>query len=195
MTETIGIHGYDYGKTPRSPVTMKEFEELKAAAGWTAADEQVLRRTRELLEDEAEALVDGWREIIGGQPHLAHWFTHPDGSPNDEYKAAVKRRFVQWVRDTLSRPFDQAWLNYQEEIGRRHTPAGKNKTDGSDTPPLVPLQFLIAFMPPTLFAVPERLRNKDLPPDECERIACAWTKVVALTITLWSRPYVQEGLW
>jgi hypothetical protein len=72
----------------------------------------------------------------------------PDGKPDDAYKAAVKKRFVQWVIDTCTRPRDQAWLDYQEEIGLRHTPAKKNATERAQTPELVPLRYLIAFTAP-----------------------------------------------
>jgi hypothetical protein len=34
-----------------------------------------------------------------------------------------------------------------------------------------------------------------MPPDEADRLESAWTKAVILSITLWSRPYVKEGLW
>ena len=189
------IPGYDYGEAPRSPVTMAEFDQLKLTAGWGEDDARALARAAELLEGDEEALVDGWRAIIGAQPHLSHWFVHPDGSPNEAYKAAVKRRFVQWVRDTLTRPFDQAWLDYQEEIGKRHTPAKKNATDGGDTPPVVPLRYLIGFLPPTLFAMPEHLRAKGVEAGEVEAISRAWTRAIALTLALWSRPYVKADLW
>jgi len=39
----------------------------------------------------------------------------------------LKRRFVQWVVDVAIRPHDRAWLDYQEEIGLRHTPEKKIK--------------------------------------------------------------------
>ena len=89
--------------------------------------------------------MDSWRAVIAAQPHLAKWFVGPDGRPDDEYKARVKKRFVQWVLDACFRPHDQAWLDYQQEIGMRHTPAKKNQTDHAQTPSVVPLRYLIAF--------------------------------------------------
>src|SRR5437899_1747916 len=80
---------------------------------------------------------------IAAHPELARWLFDPSGTPDEAYKAAVKKRFVQWVRDTCMRPRDQAWLDYQEEIGLRHTPAKKNQTDSVHTPPVVPLRYLI----------------------------------------------------
>lgn|SRR5262249_5016574 len=189
------IPGYDYGKVQRSPVTLDEFKRLQSVVGFTDKDRQALSDAGELLADEAEALVDGWRKIIGSQEHLSEWFFGPDRKPDDDYKAAVKPRFVQWVIDTFKRPFDQTWLDYQEEIALRHTPARKNKTDGVEAPPLVPLRYVLAFAVPVLADMREHLMRKNLPVDEIERLHAAWTKAVILTLTLWSRPYTKQDWW
>jgi hypothetical protein len=189
------IPGYDYGKVQRSPVTLDDLKRLQSVVGFTDDDRQALHDAGELLADEAEALVDGWRKIIGSQQHLSEWFIGPDGKPDDTYKAAVKPRFVQWVLDMFKRPFDQAWLDYQEEIALRHTPAKKNKTDKAKAPPLVPLRYLLAFAVPILAGMREHLIRKNLPADEIERLQAAWTKASILTLTLWSRPYTKQDLW
>ncbi len=126
-----GIPGYDFGsvKSAHSPVSAEELRQLEQTLGWTAGDEPLLRKHAALFEAQAEDMVDSWRAVIGSQSHLAQWFLAPDGKPDDEYKAAVKRRFVRWVIDVATRPHDRAWLDYQEEIGLRHTPEKKNKTD------------------------------------------------------------------
>src|SRR5262249_7746801 len=139
------IPGYDYGKVQRSPVTLDDLKRLQAVVGFTDENRQALHEAGALLAAEAEALVDGWRKIIASQGHLSAWLDGPDGKPDDDYKAAVKPRFVQWVVDTVKRPFDKTWLDYQDEIALRHTPAKKNKTDGAQTPPVVPLRYLLAF--------------------------------------------------
>jgi hypothetical protein len=189
------IAGYHYGQVPRSPVSLRELKELEATVGMTDEDRACLRRAGALLSDQAEALVDGWRAIIGSQPHLAASFFGPDQRPDEHYKAAIKRRFVRWMVDLLERPFDQDWLDYQEEIGLRHTPAKKNVTDHAETPPQVPLRFLIAFAVPVVQSLRPRLEAKGLHPDEAERVQAAWTKAVILSIALWSRPYAKDGLW
>jgi hypothetical protein len=190
------IPGYDYG-TPGSAVssvTERDLSELEQAAGWTARDAEVLARHADLFRAKAESMVDAWRSVIGSQPHLSRWFVGPDGKPDDEYKMSIKRRFVQWVIDAAVRPHDQDWLNYQQEIGLRHTPAKKNKTDGADTPPLVPFRYLFGFIPVVL---PIREFFKDAIQDEAElnKLQEAWTKAVLLHVTLWSRAYVAEDLW
>lgn len=189
------IAGYTYGKVPRSPVSLAELRELEETVGFTDDDRACLIGASALLSTHAEALVDGWRKIIGTQPHLARWFFGPDQRPDEAYKAAVKPRFVRWIVDLANRPLDQAWLDYQNEIGVRHTPAKKNVTDRAQTPPLVPLRFLIAFMAPVIMSLRPLLQAERLPPDEADRLQAAWTKAVILSIALWSRPYANEGLW
>jgi hypothetical protein len=183
------IRGYDYGKVQHSPVTLDDFKRLQSVVGFTDEDRQALHRAGALLADEAEEFVDGWRKIIGSQKHLSEWFFGPDHKPDDNYKAAVKPRFVQWVVDTFRRPFDQKWLDYQEEVALRHTPEKKNKTDGAEAPPVVPLRYLLAFAVPVLADIRAHLSQKDLSADEIDRLHAAWTKAVILTLALWSRPY------
>lgn len=197
MTDTTTIPGYEYGAAhvAQSPVRRDELRQLEATVGWRDDDARVLRDAAELLIPRAEALVDHLRAQIGRQPHLAQWFFGPDGKPDEAYKAAVKKRFVRWVTDLCTRPHDQAWLDYQEEIGLRHTPAKKNQTDGAHTPPVVPLRYLFAFSAPTVLAVAEFLSAGGWPVARVEAARQAWTKAVLLEITLWSRPYVREGLW
>ena len=177
-----------------SPVSESELAQLEQTAGWTAEDAAALARHADLFRAKAETMVDSWRAVIGAQPHLAHWFTKQDGEPDTEYKARVKRRFVQWVVDVAVRPHDRDWPNYQHEIGLRHTPAKKNQTDGTHTPPVVPFRFLLAFVPVVLpirgFFIDAVKTEQEL-----KKLEDAWTKAVVLHITLWSRAYISDGTW
>jgi Protoglobin len=194
MLETH-IAGYDYGKVGRSPLTLNDLERLQETAGFTEDDRRALDQAADILEEEAESLVDEWREIIGGHEQLARWFFGHDGKPDDRYKAAVKPRFVRWVTDTCRRPFDQVWLDYQYEIGLRHTPAKKNATDRAATPPLVPLRYMIAFIVPVVAAAKKRFDSRAASAEDAERMHAAWTKAVVLSIAIWAMPYTREGLW
>jgi hypothetical protein len=190
------IAGYDFGSadSARSPLSAEELSHLEQTLGWTSEYEQLLRKHSELFRSEAEHMVDAWRAVIGAQPHLSQWFAGPDGKPDDAYKARVKRRFVQWVLDVATSPHDRAWLDYQEEIGLRHTPQKKNKTDGSHTPPVVPLRYLLAFLP-VVTEVQRFFAGAIGDAAELAAVERAWRKAVHLHVTLWSRPYAREGLW
>lgn len=194
---THEITGYDFGssRVPPSPVSLAELHQLEACAGWTKEDADILERHRQIFLKRAGEMVDCWRSVIGAQPHLAKWFFGPAGRPDEEYKARVKERFVQWVRDVSLRPHDQAWLNYQEEIGLRHTPAQKNLTDGADTPDRVPLRYLIAFTSIVTVTARRFFIEGDVRDEELQRLHDAWAKAVILHVSLWSRPYAGSGFW
>jgi Protoglobin len=190
------IPGYDYGtrKSAVSPVSEGDLAKLEQTIGWTAADAGILMQHAGTFRAKAEAMVDAWRGIIGSQSHLAQAFVKPDGTPDNEYKASVKPRFVQWVVDVALRPHDQAWLNYQQEIGLRHTPAKKNKTDGGHTPPVVPFRYLVSSLSMVL-AIRSFFADAIQEEAELKRLEDAWAKAVILHVTLWSRAYLAEDLW
>lgn len=191
----MDIPGYDYGRVARSPVTLDDLRRLEQTLGFTESDRRALLEAGEILRPQAESMVDEWRAIIGAHEHLARWFFGPDGTPDDRYKASVKRRFVQWVVDLCSKPFDQAWLDYQHEIGLRHIPEKKNVTDGAHTASHVPLRYVLAFSIPVVQSVRKRLAQGGVTGDRLDRMDAAWAKAVMLTLTLWSEPYTKDGLW
>jgi hypothetical protein len=195
--ETTQIPGYDYGlaNVARSPVSLEELRQLELTVGWTDEDAEVLRRHVDLFQKHAEAMVDSWRAAIGAQPHLVKWFFGPDGKRDDEYAARVKPRFVQWVIDVALRAHDEAWLDYQEEIGLRHTPQKKNQTDHRQTPPLVPLRYLLAFVPVVTLGARKVFVEAGVSGVDLQQLQDAWTKAVQLHVTLWARPYTKEELW
>jgi hypothetical protein len=197
MDSTGSIGGYTFGERSiaTSPVSLDELRKLEAATGWSDEDARWLKIAAETLVPQAEAMVDSWRKVIGSLPQLSAPFVGPDGKPDDRYKAAVKARFVQWVSDVCLRPHDQQWLDYQEEIGLRHTPAKKNATDHAQTPPVVPQRYLLGFTAVVVTTVRGFLLKSGRPEEEIVRMQEAWTRAVMLTVTLWSRPYARDGLW
>jgi hypothetical protein len=193
----IEIPGYDFGKPAiqRSPVSLEELRQLESSIGWTEEDAQVLQRHREIFLSCAEEMVDSWRSVIASQPHLARWFIGPDGKPDENYKSKVKARFVQWVRDVCVRSHDKAWLDYQEEIGLRHTPFRKNVTDSATTPDVVPLRYLLGFTGVIVLTTRKFFLEAGVTGEELQTLHDAWAKAVILHVSLWSRPYAKDGLW
>ena len=197
MTSKCPIGGYTFGEpsVAASPVSIEELRQLEAAAGWSDDDALWLRTAGETLIPQAEAMVDSWRAVIGQLSQLSASFVGADGKSDDRYKAAVKARFVQWVSDVCLQPHDQKWLDYQEEIGLRHTPAKKNETDKAQTPSVVPQRYLLGFLPIVITTIREFLLKGGRPEEELIRMEQAWTRAVLLNVTLWSRAYAKDGLW
>ena len=194
MSQT-DIPGYIYGSdaVPRSPVSLQELELLEATLLLGTEDLAALRRSGELLAPQVEEILDVWYGFVGGHPHLLAAFSNTQGQPDQQYLAAVRRRFGRWILDTARATYDQAWLNYQHEIALRHHRRGKNRTDGADAADHIPLRYVLALLVPITTTLRPFLAKAGAAPDEVEAMHQAWVKAVLLQVILWSHPYVREG--
>ena len=132
MSDTT-IPGYRHGDaTLDAPIPLTDLERMKKTALFGEEDERALRAAGEILGPRVEAILDVWYGFVGSQPHLLASFSKPSGPPDAAYLDAVRKRFGQWIRDTTAARYDQRWLDWQIEIGRRHHRMKKNQTDGAD---------------------------------------------------------------
>jgi Protoglobin len=191
------IPGYTYGtdQVPRSPVTLEDLDKLKQAVGLTEQDQRYLLLAGQVLVDQAADMVTAWRATLGEHPHLAAYSAHPDGRPNPEYSAASKPRFDRWVIDACTRPLDQAWLDYQHEIGLRHTREKKNTTDHADAAEHIPMRYWVAFTAVVLVTARDYLSRKGHSEQDVAGMHAAFTKSVMLHLSVWTRAYVGTENW
>jgi hypothetical protein len=190
------ISGYTHG-TPEvspSPVSPAAFALMQKTALFAEEDVLSLRLSGEVLEDQIESILDVWYGFVASNPHLVASFgAQSDGKPLGDYLAAVRRRFGQWIRDTARAQYDQAWLDYQHEIGLRHHRTRKNRTDGVASAPIVPFRDLFALIVPITHTLRPFLARKGHRAEEVDRMQAAWLKSCLLQVTLWSHPYVKDG--
>lgn len=191
------IPGYSYGaaEVARSPVGLEELDKLKASVMFGEEDAQALRLAGQVLEDQVEQVLDVWYGFVASHPHLVACFARPDGEPINDYLDRVRPRFAQWILDTCTRTFDQAWLDYQEEIALRHTHEKKGTVDGANSVDNIPLRYIIAFIYPITATMRSFLANKGHSTEQVEAMHQAWFKAVALQVALWARPYVRDDDW
>jgi hypothetical protein len=190
------IAGYEYGSPalPRSPVSAQDFELLKKTVLFTDEDAAALRRSKEILAPQVEQILDVWYGFVGANPHLVSAFCDPaTGQPDTHYLEAVRKRFGQWILDTASADYGQAWLDYQHEIGLRHHRTKKNRTDGARGSDNVPFRYLVALVYPVTATLRPFLEKGGASAEEVEKMHHAWIKSVLLQVILWSWPYVKEG--
>jgi hypothetical protein len=193
---SASIPGYTYGSAdlPRSPITLDELELLKTTLLWSEEDDRALQLAHEVLSDQVEDVLDVWYGFVASHPYLVHYFTRTsDGEPDADYLARVRERFGRWILDTTAARYDQPWLDYAEEIGRRHHRTGKNEADGVEAVEHIPLRYVIAFIFPITATIRPFLAGKGHSEAEVEQMHDAWRKAVILQVALWSRPYVSEG--
>ncbi|MGC1294320.1 MAG: protoglobin domain-containing protein [Alloacidobacterium sp.] len=190
------IHGYTYGMTDvgTSRVSMQELEDLKVSVGFTEEDQSYLQLAGEVLADQTRQIVEHWRSgIIATIPNLARHSRTPEGDAIPDYLAKSNLRFEQWILDTCLRPYDQDWINYQEEIALRHTSLKKNKVDGVRSTLYVPLRDMIAFIAVINETIKLYLTAKGHSAEEVDKMHRAWCKSLQLQSALWARPYTDTG--
>jgi hypothetical protein len=190
------ISGYLYGSTkvPISTISVPDLANLKISAGFTEEDQRYLRLAGEVLEDQARQVVEHWRSrIIASIPNLARHSRSPEGNPLPDYLAASNLRFEQWILDTCLRPYDQDWINYQQEIALRHTMLKKNKVDGVQSTPYVPLRDIIAFLAVMNETIKPYLAAKGHSAEDVDGMHRAWCKSMQLQLAIWVRAYAGSA--
>jgi hypothetical protein len=188
------ISGYDYAdrRLPTSSITLDELESLKISAGFTEDDTRFLHMAGEVLEDQTEAIVSHWRSgIIAGIPNLARHSRTPANEPLPDYLAKSNLRFRQWILDTCFRPYDQDWLNYQQEIALRHTTVKKNITDGVQSTDHVPYRDIVAFVAVLNETIRPYLAARGHSEEIVSRMHQAWQRSVQIQIAVWGKIYTE----
>jgi hypothetical protein len=189
------IPGYSYGaaEVATSPVSILDLENLKISAGFTEEDQHYLRMAGDVLINQTRQVVEHWRShIIAGIPNLARHSRTPQGNPIPEYLAASNLRFEQWILDTCLRPYDQDWINYQQEIALRHTTSKKNRVDGVQSTPYVPLRDIIAFVAVMNETIKPYLAANGNSTEDVDRMHRAWCKSIQMQLALWVGPYTDS---
>jgi hypothetical protein len=190
------IPGYRLGDSalPKSPLSSDDLAKLKSSLLFDDGDAAALRKAHDVVKDQIEAILDIWYGFVGSTPHLLAYFKDPGtDEPVGAYLDAVRKRFGQWILDTCRADYDEAWLAWQDEIGRRHHRSGKNRTDGVAAAPHIPMRYVLALAMPISVTMKPFLANKGHAAADVDAMHAAWSKAVLLQAILWCRPYAKEG--
>lgn len=189
------IPGYTMGErsVQRAPITLGELKQIQKSLLMSEEDIKYLRMSRDVLEPNVEELVGVWYGFVGSSPHLLEYFSNSAGEPDAAYLARVRARFERWVLDTAAAEYDQEWLDYQFEIGRRHHRVGKNATDNADAIEHIHFRHLPALTIPVTTTLRPFLERAGHSEAEVDKMHAAWVKSVLLQSILWSYPYVNDG--
>ena len=188
--------GYPLGQPTlaRAPYSMADLAALQKSMLFGADDVAALRQSRAILADQTEAILDVWYGFVASTPELVVFFGDTrSGQPDGAYLAAVRKRFALWILDTADAKYDQAWLDWQYEIGLRHNRVKKNKTDGAHGPAQVDFRYLPALTIPITTTLKPFLAKKGASAADVEKMHAAWVKAVLLQAILWSHPYIKDG--
>ena len=188
--------GYALGQSTlaRAPYSMADLAALQKSMLFGADDVAALRQSRAILAVQTEAILDVWYGFAASTPEVVVFFGDTrSGQPDGAYLAAVRKRFALWILDTADAKYDQAWLDWQYEIGLRHNRVKKNKTDGAHGPAQVDFRYLPALTIPITTTLKPFLAKKGASAADVEKMHAAWVKAVLLQAILWSHPYIKDG--
>ncbi|WP_432719458.1 protoglobin domain-containing protein [Jeongeupia wiesaeckerbachi] len=190
------IPGYTHGQASvaRAPYSLDDLASLQKALLFNDEDVQALRQSAAILADQTDAILDVWYGFVASTPELVVFFGNTrTGEPDPVYLEAVRKRFARWILDTAEANYDQAWLDYQYEIGLRHSKFKKNKTDGAQSTAQVNFRYIPALTIPITTTLKPFLAKHGASAAEVEKIHAAWVKSVLLQSILWSQPYIRDG--
>jgi hypothetical protein len=105
----------------------------------------------------------------------------------------IAQNFGQSVLDTCRADLGQAWLAWQDEIGRRHHRSGKNQSDSVAAAPHIPMRHVLALVMPISITIKPFLANRSHAPAEVKAMHVPWTRAVLLQAILWCRPMRKRG--
>jgi hypothetical protein len=190
------IPGYTYGSKsiPKAPLSLADLDLIKKSVLWGPEDDKYMRMSHDVLTPNVAELVGVWYGFVGSNDHLVATFKDPKtGEADGAYLEAVRKRFEQWVLDTASAKYDQAWLDWQFEIGRRHHRTSKNTTDHAHGSAIVPFRYIPALIVPVTTTIKPFLAKGGHASEDVEKMHAAWVKSVTIQAILWSHPYVKDG--
>ena len=188
--------GYTFGTAAvaKSPFTLQDLKLLQQSLLFTDEDVKYLRMSRDILQDQTDAILDVWYGFVGSTPQLLYFFGNKTtGKPEGDYLAKVRARFGMWIAQTAEADYGQDWLNYQYEIGHRHYRTKKNKTDKAPSVPVINYRYIPALTIPITTTLKPFLAKKGAAPDDVEKMHAAWVKSVLMQAILWGQPYMKAG--
>ena len=191
----VDVPGYDHGQSSLSaaPYTMDDLRSLQKCMLFTDDDVRALRQSKAILADQTDAILDVWYGFVASTPELVRYFSDArTGQPDAGYLDAVRKRFALWIVDTADANYDQQWLDWQYEIGLRHSRLKKNRTDHAPSVAQVDFRYIPALTIPITTTLKPFLASRGAAAEDVEKMHAAWVKSVLLQTILWSHPYVRE---
>jgi len=189
-------HGFTYGtsQVAKSPMSLQELKKLEQSLLFSDEDVKYLRMSRDILAPQTEQILDVWYGFVGSTPQLVYFFGNKTtGKADGQYLAKVRERFKMWILMTAEAKHDQAWLDYQYEIGLRHYSAKKNKTDHVNSVPIINYRYIPALTIPVTTTLKPFLAKGGASAEEVDKMYAAWLKSVLLQSILWGQPYMKKG--
>ncbi len=95
------------------------YQDLQRYVRWTPDDQQRVAELGRLIEPFLAQLVDDFYQVIAEHPAAVRVMT---GGPAQV--AQLKQSLTQWLHQLFRGPYDEAYVAYRSQVGRRHVAIG-----------------------------------------------------------------------
>ena len=164
------------------------FKYMAEFIGFTAADAQVVRQTKPIIEKHLPDIVTQFYAHLLRYPATRKFFLKQDGSIDQEYVELRMRHLTNFWLRTADAVFDDDYARYLDYVGRAHT------SRGADPKIYISERYVIGQVGMVQHAITEvlsrELRSQDL---ELEfRAVEAWDKLMIVILEILSRAYSED---
>lgn len=164
------------------------FHYMAAFVGFSAADADMIRRTKPIIERHLPTIVTAFYTHLLRYPPLRQLFLHKDGTIDEEYlKLRMRHLSNFWLRSAEG-VYDDAYARYVDYVGRAHT------SRGADPNIYIAERYVIGQVGMMQSAISDAVsRDLRAAGDESEYQAVeAWDKLMMVILELLARAYGHE---
>jgi len=164
------------------------FRYMSEFVGFTAADAEVIKETRFVIEKHIPSIVAKFYTHLLEYPPTRKYFLKKDGSIDQEYLQFRMHHLTNFWRRTASGVFDDDYASYVDYVGRVHT------SRGADPKIYIPERYVIGQVGFVQHAVSEALRAElhDIDAEFEARASKAWHLLLMVILEMLSRAYSHE---
>src|SRR3990172_3459665 len=164
------------------------FRYMSEFVGFTAADAEVIKGTRFVIEKHIPSIVAKFYTHLLEYPPTRKYFLRKDGSIDQEYLQFRMHHLTNFWRRTASGVFDDDYASYVDYVGRVHT------SRGADPKIYIPERYVIGQVGFVQHAVSEALRAElhDIDAEFEARASKAWHLLLMVILEMLSRAYSHQ---
>jgi len=190
------VPGYTFGQVSRAPISEKDLQLMLDSVLWTKEDEDNRKVLGDIFKKHMKEILDAIVNYVGSREYLLYYFKDKSGTTTiTEYVSNSVGRIAQWILDCCYRPLDQKFIDYQYEIGLRHTPLKKGKADNVQTVDLVHARYMVTFIFPFTAALKPFIQKEVEDFVLADKLYHTWFKLVTVCASIYIYPFVKEGWW
>src|ERR1700674_5358082 len=166
----------------RAPNLMRAVATARALLDFTPEDEQLIRRSADVLVPHADAIARGLYRRLLSRPETATYFSLPNGRPDRAYLMERTESLRAWLQHVIEAPLDEQMVSYSASVGQAHARPERGARSVRGRYMVVTMAVVFAALCPLL---------EEAITDRGEMVAtiAAWNKLLTIQLDLFLAVY------